>query len=118
MVRDSRREASDLRQRLHLPIPADPALLRTSHIKPWRDGTNAERLDGDNGLLLAPHVDALFDAGLPSFTDDGDVLTAGPDVRAEMGRWGLDPDADVGPFNERQRGDLAHHRSEVYRPQG
>lgn len=73
---------------------------------------------GTTGCSSPPHVDALFDAGLPSFTDDGDVLTAGPDVRAEMGRWGLDPDADVGPFNERQRGDLAHHRSEVYRPQG
>ena len=41
-----------------------PELLRASHIKPWADcGTDAERLDVFNGLLLAPHLDAAFDAG-------------------------------------------------------
>jgi hypothetical protein len=30
------------------------ALLRPSHIKPWREATNAERLDPYNGLLLTP----------------------------------------------------------------
>ena len=35
--------------------------LVASHIKPWRDCDNSERLDGANGLLLSPHVDKLFD---------------------------------------------------------
>jgi HNH endonuclease len=34
------------------------ALLRASHIKPWRDSNNSERLDPFNGLLLSPSYDA------------------------------------------------------------
>lgn len=49
-------------------------ILRASHIKPWRDSTNNERLDKFNGLLLSPNLDALFDKGLISFTDVGEVL--------------------------------------------
>ena len=41
-----------------------PALLRASHIKPWAScDSDEERLDVFNGLLLAPHLDALFDGG-------------------------------------------------------
>jgi hypothetical protein len=37
---------------------ADPRLLRASHIKPWRSClSSAERLDGENGLLLSPNAD-------------------------------------------------------------
>jgi len=46
-------------------------LLRASHIKPWKDSTNTERLDRYNGLLLNPNLDAAFDKGLISFADDG-----------------------------------------------
>lgn len=49
-------------------------ILRASHIKPWRLSENAERLDKFNGLLLSPNLDALFDKGLISFTDHGDLL--------------------------------------------
>jgi len=43
-------------------------LLKASHIKPWRDGSNEERLDKYNGLLLVPNLDSAFDKGyiLPS----------------------------------------------------
>jgi HNH endonuclease len=44
-------------------------VLRASHIKPWRDSTNRERLDPENGLLLAAHVDALFDKDLITFME-------------------------------------------------
>lgn len=51
---------------------ADQALLRASHIKPWRDcETDGERLDVHNGLLLSALWDAAFDAGLVTFNDDG-----------------------------------------------
>lgn len=49
-------------------------VLRASHIKPWAVcGTDAERLDVFNGLLLAPHLDALFDRGLVTIETDGRV---------------------------------------------
>lgn len=51
------------------------SLLRASHIKPWaKCETDDERLDVFNGLLLAPHVDALFDGGWISFLDNGGVI--------------------------------------------
>jgi len=54
---------------------AEPAMLRASHIVPWAEcKTDAERLDVHNGLLLAAHWDAAFDAGLVSFSDDGRAL--------------------------------------------
>lgn len=55
-------------------IPFPPQLLRASHAKPWAKATDAERLDPFNGLLLATHLDAMFDSGLIGFGDDGHVL--------------------------------------------
>ncbi|MDF2603053.1 HNH endonuclease [Sphingomonas sp.] len=53
----------------------EPALLRASHIVPWAEcATDAERLDVHNGLLLAAHWDAAFDAGLVSFSDTGEAI--------------------------------------------
>jgi hypothetical protein len=49
-------------------------LLVASHIKPWAEATDAERLDVHNGLLLAPHIDAVFDAHYLTFTDDGEPV--------------------------------------------
>ena len=51
-------------------------LLRASHIKPWKDSTDSERLDEFNGLLLAPHIDAAFDRGFITFEDDGRLVVA------------------------------------------
>lgn len=54
-----------------------PALLRASHAKPWAlCDTDAERLDVFNGLLLAAHLDAAFDAGLISVAEDGAILVS------------------------------------------
>jgi len=50
-------------------------LLRASHIKPWSACQTAkERLDPHNGLMLAAHIDTLFDSGWISFANEGDVL--------------------------------------------
>jgi putative restriction endonuclease len=52
-----------------------PELLRASHIKPWADcSSDDERLDVFNGLLLAPHLDALFDGGWITFDDSGHAV--------------------------------------------
>jgi predicted restriction endonuclease len=51
-----------------------PAVLRASHIKPWSQSADEERLNSENGLLLAAHFDALFDRGLIAFADDGMML--------------------------------------------
>ena len=54
----------------------EPALLRASHIVPWADCGDEQRLDVHNGLLLSALWDAAFDKGLVSFGDDGTVLVS------------------------------------------
>lgn len=51
-----------------------PQLLRASHAKPWAKANHSERLDPFNGLLLSIHFDAMFDAGLIAFSDEGLLL--------------------------------------------
>lgn len=52
----------------------DERLLVASHIKPWSKSNNRERLDVNNGLLLCPNHDALFDKGHSSFEKDVLIL--------------------------------------------
>ncbi|MGG3805665.1 HNH endonuclease [Metabacillus fastidiosus] len=52
----------------------DPRVLIASHIKPWSASTNEERLDVNNGLLLCPNHDALFDKQLISFDVQGKIV--------------------------------------------
>lgn len=90
--------------------------LRASHCKPWRDANNAERLDGENGLLLTPDVDHLFDRGFISFEDNGTVLVSPVAHRESLRRLGLE-DAlqhNVGGFSQGQRAYLAFHRDSVF----
>lgn len=53
-----------------------PELLRASHIKPWRDSSNEERLNPYNGLLLLPQYDRLFDRGFISFGATGEIMVS------------------------------------------
>jgi len=48
--------------------------LIASHIKPWRNSTNEERLSVYNGLLLLPNYDKLFDKGYISFDKTGKII--------------------------------------------
>lgn len=55
----------------------DSRFLRASHIKPWAASISGdERVDGHNGLLLAPHVDHLFDRGWIGFEDGGALIVS------------------------------------------
>jgi predicted restriction endonuclease len=92
----------------------DPAHLRASHIKPWCKCTDAERLDGFNGLLLSPHVDHLFDEGFISFTDAGNVLVADILKDRVLRSWGISLRLNVGPFRAEQTKYLDYHRREVF----
>ncbi|AVP97538.1 HNH endonuclease [Ahniella affigens] len=90
--------------------------LRASHCKPWRDASHEERLDGDNGLLLSPDVDHLFDRGLISFEDKGKVLVSPVAHRGSLIRMGLDPDSltNAGAFSTAQQKYLEYHRAQVF----
>lgn len=69
-----------------------PALLRASHIKPWRDcASDAERLDVFNGLLLAPNLDLAFDQGFISFEDVGTICLSRLLDETAVDRLGFSP---------------------------
>lgn len=48
-------------------------LLIASHVKPWAVCSNSDRLSVENGLLLTPTFDRLFDRGLITFSDSGRI---------------------------------------------
>jgi hypothetical protein len=67
----------------------NPAHLIASHGKPWRDATNEERLNGENGLLLTPSIDHLFDRGLIWFEDSGKLIISPVAHRPSLQRMGI-----------------------------
>jgi hypothetical protein len=89
----------------------EPGLLRASHIVPWADCTDVQRLDVHNGLLLSALWDAAFDRGLISFADDGTAL-ASPQLsetaRTALGLSGASP---LTGLRDAHRANLALHRA-------
>jgi len=91
-----------------------PEVLRASHIKPWAEcETDAERLDVHNGLLLAAHLDALFDKHLISVADDGTVLVSARITPADRSRLGLESTSRVRGLTPGHRVFLAGHRAKL-----
>lgn len=89
---------------------SEPRLLIASHIKPWRAATNAERVNGYNGVMLSPHVDALFDDHLITFENDGRMHVHASLPRDVLDRWSIDPSRRVESFRKEQQEFMAHHR--------
>lgn len=91
----------------------DKRVLRASHIKPWKDSDNFERLDGNNGIMLSPHLDALFDQGLMSFEDNGRALFRNDLDKDIIRKWAIPPSEDASPFKPGQRAYLKLHRERL-----
>jgi len=75
---------------------------------------HVERLDGENGLLLTPTIDHLFDRGFISFEDDGRLLVSPVADAVSLRRMGVPAEADVGGFSRAQGRYLEFHRDEVF----
>lgn len=91
--------------------------LIASHTKPWRDSSHEERLDGENGFLLTPTIDHLFDKGFISFEDGGRLIVSSVADAKSLKRMGIDTaqKVNVGGFSEGQRKYLEFHRDNVLR---
>jgi putative restriction endonuclease len=112
-----RLRVSEIEKACRLTSINNPRLLIASHIKPWRVcKTAAERLDGANGLLLAPHVDRLFDRGLITFEQSGKIIVSPRLEPHDLDRLGLREacDRNCGTFNKEQAEYLNFHQSSVY----
>jgi putative restriction endonuclease len=94
-----------------------PEHLIASHCKPWRDcKEHGERLDGENGLLLTPSIDHLFDRGFISFENNGGLLISPVAHPLSLRKMGIPVDerTNVGGFTEGQRRYLEYHRDSVF----
>ena len=93
----------------------NPVHLVASHCKPWRDSTNEERLNGENGLLLTPSIDHLFDRGFIGFEDNGHLIISPVAHGPSLQRMGIDTNkiVNVGGFTTGQKQFLDFHRNAV-----
>jgi hypothetical protein len=78
-----------VKNRGEMPDPGveNPVHLVASHCKPWRDSTNEERLNGENGLLLTPSIDHLFDRGFIGFENSGALIIHQSRVVPHFNGW-------------------------------
>jgi putative restriction endonuclease len=90
-----------------------PAFLRASHIKPWRDCTNSERLDTYNGLLLNTTLDTAFDRGFISFADDGGILISAA-LKDHAGELSISEHMSLKSVDGLHRKYLDWHRRHVF----
>ncbi len=89
--------------------------LIASHSKPWRDSSNEERLNGENGLLLTPSIDHLFDRGFIGFENSGELIISPVAHKPSLQRMGIATEhmVNVGTFTEGQKHFLDFHRTSV-----
>jgi putative restriction endonuclease len=110
-----RERVAKIERRCRITGVENPAHLVASHCKPWRDATNDERLDGENGLLLTPSIDQLFDRGFIGFEDNGCLIVSPVAHRPSLERMGvrtLEP-VTVGAFTSGQKKFLEFHRNSI-----
>ena len=88
-------------------------LLRASHIKPWRDSNNIERLDKFNGLLLSPSYDAAFDGGYISFKSSGEIIISDQLSEQSPSLIGINPSAKIQNLNDKHHQHLEYHRDVI-----
>lgn len=91
-------------------------LLRASHAKPWaKCDTDAERLDVYNGLLLAPHWDAVFDGGWITFEETGKVLVSAEIDPVSLSLLGINTGLRLCRIAPEHLSYLAYHRAHVFK---
>lgn len=110
-----RDRVSKIETRCRITGVENPVHLIASHCKPWRDSSNDERLNGENGLLLTPSVDHLFDRGFIGFEDSGKLIVSPVAHKPSLERMGIETKmvVNVGAFTSGQKQFLEFHRNAV-----
>lgn len=93
----------------------DVRILTASHIKPWTQATNHERLDVSNGFLFSPTFDRLFDRGIISFSNDKNLLVSNSFSEKNLTRLNLKPNQIISelPIIGREAY-LEYHRNKIF----
>ena len=85
-------------------------ILIASHIVPWKDSSDEERRDVNNGILLSPNYDALFDKHLISFDDSGSIIISSK-IKNLVNVLGIDLNAKV-KVDDEMKNYLTKHREQ------
>jgi len=88
-------------------------ILISSHIVSWSECNNQERLDVENGILLSPNVDSLFDKHLISFNDNGQMLISSKLSLEELNRLGIPSKVGIN-VSEGMKKYLKIHREKLH----
>ncbi len=86
-------------------------ILIASHIHPWKDSTDDERLDVNNGILLSPVYDALFDKHIITFDDSGKIILSNTIKKEAYQKIGVIGNEKIHSFNSDNKIYLDKHRS-------
>lgn len=89
-------------------------MLVASHIKPWREADNQERLDNYNGLLLLPNYDKLFDLGYISFNQTGKIMCSRLLDKFDRDTIGLTNDLHLVKLEEQHLKYLKYHNENCF----
>ena len=94
----------------------EPELLIASHIKPWRDSNDDEKIDPKNGFALSPMYDKLFDRGFITFSDERRIRLSNWISRRAFEIIGLKENQFVQdlPLDEKRKYYLEYHRNHVF----
>ncbi len=87
-------------------------ILISSHIVSWSECNDDERLDVENGILLSPNVDALFDKHFISFTNNGKLVLSNRINEEKLVALGIPSDAVI-PISEGMKKYLDKHRDKT-----
>lgn len=110
-----RSRVAELEPRCRVTGIKDVRFLVASHIKPWSKSSNEEKLDGNNGLLLTPHIDHLFDKGYVTFDESGQLKISNQLPESVRQAWKLELLISPTALNVNQEFYMKYHREQIFR---
>lgn len=95
----------------------DERLLIASHIKPWAQSNNIEKIDPKNGFIFTPLYDKLFDRGFITFSDDKRMIVSNWLSPRNCERLQLENNKLFPrlPIDDERRNYLSYHRSYIFK---
>lgn len=93
---------------------SNETILVASHIKPWCKSLPIEKLDVDNGFLMCANHDSLFDSGLISFDDNGNIMISDTLSFADRNILGIKSNIKIKLTNGNKKY-LKYHRANIFR---
>ena len=93
---------------------SNDSLLTASHIKPWSVSNSSEKLDVENGFLMCPNHDKLFDQGWITFDENGKIVVSDELSQADRIYMNIKEDMKI-QLTDKNKSYLLYHRNNLFR---